>query len=137
MSAIALVACLLAAGCELVGLDTDTGLDLEWSVAGEDATLPDVRATGGLSSISVSGNFPVELPCQPLGGSLRERESRITLTVTALSDRSLCPGDSTTLRYLAGILNLKPGERFLTVVHAVEDRSRPSETVFEGAVQVR
>lgn len=135
--ALALAAMAVLAGCDLVGLGTDTGLELNWDVVGEGVANPEVQVTGGLSSIGVSGNFVVELPCQPLAGNIQERNSEITFTVTALSDRALCSGDTTTLRYVAGILNLEPGERFLTVVHAIEDRSRPPETVFEGAVEVR
>jgi len=107
----------LTAGC--LGLDTGPGFSLIQSLVATGEARPEVaRAAGGRAAATVSGQIVGKLPCDEVGGALKDEGSTLRVIITVRADRQSCNGLApTTWAYVANILNLHAGNRGIIVEH--------------------
>lgn len=116
--AFAVAAAAIFGGC-LLDLSSSPGFGLLQSVVATGEARPEsVLAAGGSAAATVSGQIVGKLPCDEVGGEVRESGNVLHVTITVRADRQVCNGVApTTFSYIANLLNLEAGERPIRVEH--------------------
>lgn len=142
-STVALVACLLTAGCSLetsppTGLPPGQELEratLEFStrvIRPGSGPIPEVGAEGERGAISVRGAVGSELPCFVLDGQLTVDDQSVEVDVLARANET-CQATVDTIAYTGRVEELEAGSYAIRITH-VEGASR--EVVLDATVEV-
>ncbi len=118
LSAALIVVAASLSGC-LLGLGSGVGFSINQTVSGTGVAQPEnVVASGGAARITVSGTIVGKLPCDEIGGEVKESGRRVDLTITVRADRQFCNAVTpTSFQYVANLLNVGAGDRQLVVNH--------------------
>jgi hypothetical protein len=133
---VACVACVALNSC--LSLDTGPGLNISQSVAASGEALATTsNAIGGNRAVVVTGRIVGKLPCDVVGGDLKEvGGGDLRLMIKLEADRGCNGVPPTTWTYLANIVNVEAGTHAIRVEHSFVGIEGDAGVVLDTVVQV-
>jgi len=130
------VVCVALNSC--LSLDTGPGLHISQSVAASGEALATMsNAIGGNRAVVVTGRIVGKLPCDVVGGDLKEvGGGDLRLMIKLEADRGCNGIPPTTWTYLANIVNVEAGTRAVRVEHSFVGIEGETGVVLDTVVQV-
>jgi len=132
----ALASVFLLPGC--LGLDVAPGFQLRQSIVAEGMALPEsVQVFSRNGTIGIAGQIVGKLPCDMLGGEVKESGKDLRIIITLDAERNYCNGIApTTFSFVASVVAIDPGSHNVVVEYHYKGTNGQNGVVADQLVSV-